>query len=61
MDFRCKGKRVVTGTTAIPMAAVLRFPSTILSDTFRLGTLRSIVELQARWTEQDLATLKLID
>jgi predicted RNA binding protein YcfA (HicA-like mRNA interferase family) len=31
------------------------------SDTFRLGTLRSIVELQARWTEQDLATLKLID
>jgi predicted RNA binding protein YcfA (HicA-like mRNA interferase family) len=31
------------------------------SDTFRLGTLRSIVELQARWSEQDLVRLKLID
>jgi predicted RNA binding protein YcfA (HicA-like mRNA interferase family) len=31
------------------------------SDTFRPGTLRSIVEVQARWTESDLVRLKLID
>jgi predicted RNA binding protein YcfA (HicA-like mRNA interferase family) len=31
------------------------------SDTFRLGTLKSIIEIQARWTEQDLARLELID
>jgi predicted RNA binding protein YcfA (HicA-like mRNA interferase family) len=31
------------------------------SDTFRLGTLKSMIEIQARWTEQDLARLELID
>jgi len=31
------------------------------SDTFRPGTLRSMVEGQARWTEEDLARLELID
>ncbi len=31
------------------------------SDTFRLGTLKSIIEIQAHWTEQDLARLELID
>ena len=30
------------------------------SDTFRLGTLRSIVEIQARWTEDDLRRLDLL-
>jgi predicted RNA binding protein YcfA (HicA-like mRNA interferase family) len=31
------------------------------SDTFRPGTLRSIIEIQARWTDKDLARLELID
>jgi predicted RNA binding protein YcfA (HicA-like mRNA interferase family) len=31
------------------------------SDTFRLGTLKSIIEVQARWTEQDLVRLELLD
>jgi predicted RNA binding protein YcfA (HicA-like mRNA interferase family) len=31
------------------------------SDTFPLGTLRSITEVQARWTEADLRRLGLID
>jgi predicted RNA binding protein YcfA (HicA-like mRNA interferase family) len=31
------------------------------SDTFRPGTLRSIIEIQAKWAEQDLARLELID
>jgi predicted RNA binding protein YcfA (HicA-like mRNA interferase family) len=31
------------------------------SDTFRPGTLRSIIELQARWTENDLARVGLIE
>jgi predicted RNA binding protein YcfA (HicA-like mRNA interferase family) len=31
------------------------------SDTFRPGTLKSIIEIQARWTEKDLARLELID
>jgi predicted RNA binding protein YcfA (HicA-like mRNA interferase family) len=31
------------------------------SDTFPLGTLRSIVEIQARWTETELRRLGLID
>jgi predicted RNA binding protein YcfA (HicA-like mRNA interferase family) len=30
------------------------------SDTFRMGTLRSIVELQARWTEDDFRRLRLL-
>jgi len=30
------------------------------SDTFRPGTLRSIVSLQARWTEKDLFRLGLL-
>lgn len=30
------------------------------SDTFRPGTLRSMIELQARWTEDDLRRLKLL-
>lgn len=30
------------------------------SDTFRLGTLRSIVEIQARWTDEDLRRLDLL-
>ena len=30
------------------------------SDTFRIGTLRSIIELQARWTEDDLRRLGLL-
>ncbi len=30
------------------------------SDTFRTGTLRSIIELQARWTEDDLRRLRLL-
>ncbi|MGO9928113.1 MAG: type II toxin-antitoxin system HicA family toxin [Mycobacterium sp.] len=30
------------------------------SDTFPLGTLKSIVEIQARWTEGDLRRLRLI-
>jgi predicted RNA binding protein YcfA (HicA-like mRNA interferase family) len=31
------------------------------SDTFPLGTLKSMVEIQARWTETDLRRLALID
>jgi predicted RNA binding protein YcfA (HicA-like mRNA interferase family) len=31
------------------------------SDTFPLGTLKSMVEIQARWTEHDLRRLGLID
>jgi predicted RNA binding protein YcfA (HicA-like mRNA interferase family) len=31
------------------------------SDTFRPGTLRSIIELQARWSEPDLVRLELVD
>lgn len=31
------------------------------SDTFRHGTLRSIIEVQAHWTESDLIRLKLMD
>lgn len=31
------------------------------SDTFPLGTLKSILEIQARWTETDLRRLGLID
>ena len=31
------------------------------SDTFPIGTLRSMIELQARWTEDDLRRLSLID
>ncbi len=31
------------------------------SDTFPLGTLRSIIEIQARWNEADLRRLALID
>jgi predicted RNA binding protein YcfA (HicA-like mRNA interferase family) len=31
------------------------------SDTFPLGTLKSMVEIQARWTEPDLRRLGLID
>lgn len=30
------------------------------SDTFRLGTLRSMIEEQARWTEEDLRRLELL-
>ena len=30
------------------------------SDTFRPGTLRSIVEVQAKWTESDLGRLSLL-
>jgi predicted RNA binding protein YcfA (HicA-like mRNA interferase family) len=30
-------------------------------DTFPIGTLRSMIELQARWTEDDLRRLSLID
>jgi predicted RNA binding protein YcfA (HicA-like mRNA interferase family) len=29
-------------------------------DTFPLGTLRSMIEVQARWTEDDLRRLRLI-
>jgi predicted RNA binding protein YcfA (HicA-like mRNA interferase family) len=29
-------------------------------DTFPIGTLRSMIELQARWTEEDLRRLSLI-
>lgn len=38
--------------------ATLSFHHT--SDTFRIGTLRSIIELQARWTEDDLRRLRLL-
>jgi predicted RNA binding protein YcfA (HicA-like mRNA interferase family) len=31
------------------------------SDTFPIGTLKSIVDVQARWTEADLRRLGLID
>jgi len=31
------------------------------SDTFPLGTLKSIIEIQARWSELDLRRLGLID
>jgi predicted RNA binding protein YcfA (HicA-like mRNA interferase family) len=31
-----------------------------LGQTFKMGTLRSIIEKQARWTEADLKRLKLI-
>ena len=31
------------------------------SDTFRLGTLRSMIELQAQWTNDDLRRLGLAD
>jgi predicted RNA binding protein YcfA (HicA-like mRNA interferase family) len=30
------------------------------SDTFRPGTLRSIVEVQAKWNDEDLHRLKLV-
>jgi predicted RNA binding protein YcfA (HicA-like mRNA interferase family) len=30
------------------------------SDTFRPGTLRSMIEVQARWTEEDLQRLGLL-
>ncbi len=30
-------------------------------DTFPIGTLRSIIETQARWTEEDLIRLELLD
>lgn len=30
------------------------------SETFRIGTLRSIIEKQARWTEDDLRRLGLV-
>ena len=30
-------------------------------DTFSIGTLRSMIELQARWTEDDLRRLSLIN
>lgn len=30
------------------------------SDTFPLGTLKSMIEVQARWTEDDLRRLRLI-
>lgn len=30
------------------------------SEIFRMGTLRSIIEVQARWTEEDLRRLALI-
>jgi predicted RNA binding protein YcfA (HicA-like mRNA interferase family) len=30
-------------------------------DTFRLGTLKSIIELQARWIEADLRRLRLLE
>jgi predicted RNA binding protein YcfA (HicA-like mRNA interferase family) len=30
------------------------------SDTFPMGTLRSMIELQARWTEDDLRRLSLL-
>jgi predicted RNA binding protein YcfA (HicA-like mRNA interferase family) len=31
------------------------------SDTFPIGTLRSMIELQARWTEEDLRRLSLLE
>jgi len=31
------------------------------SDTFPIGTLRSMIELQARWTEEDLRRLSLVE
>ena len=31
------------------------------SDTFRLGTLRSMIEIQARWTEESLRRLGLLN
>jgi predicted RNA binding protein YcfA (HicA-like mRNA interferase family) len=31
------------------------------SDTFPIGTLRSMIELQARWTEDDLRRLSLLE
>lgn len=31
------------------------------SDTFPLGTLKSMIEIQARWTEVDLRRLELVD
>lgn len=31
------------------------------SDTFRPGTLRSMIEVQARWTEEDLQRLGLLN
>jgi len=30
------------------------------SDTFRIGTLKSMIEIQARWTEEDLRRLELL-
>jgi predicted RNA binding protein YcfA (HicA-like mRNA interferase family) len=30
-------------------------------ETFRVGTLRSIIEIQARWSEQDLRRLGLLE
>ncbi|MEX1257367.1 MAG: type II toxin-antitoxin system HicA family toxin [Gemmatimonadota bacterium] len=30
------------------------------ADTFRRGTLRSMIDLQARWTEEDLRRLELL-
>lgn len=35
-------------------------PFTRTGDTFAIGTLKSIIEKQAKWTEDDLKRLKLI-
>lgn len=35
-------------------------PSTRNGDTFAIGTLRSIIEKQARWSKQDLVRLRLL-
>ncbi|MFN0070360.1 MAG: type II toxin-antitoxin system HicA family toxin [Chloroflexota bacterium] len=39
-------------------AVTLSFHSS--GETFRIGTLRSIIEIQARWTEDDLKRLELL-
>lgn len=51
----------VTAITGMPTAAALLSRSTILPDTFPPGTLKSIVEMQARRTEADLRRLGILD
>ncbi len=59
--FNCKGRKAATVTTAILMAAALHSLSTTPRTRSVPGTLRSIIEVQARWTEDDLIRLELID
>ncbi len=50
----------VTGSSAIPTAAASP-PAHRMSDTFPPGTLRSMIEVQAQWDDEDLRRLGLME